>query len=466
MDKYEKLAKNSAIFAISNFADKVLKILIVPLYTYVLTTEEYGEIDLITNLISLIVPIITLYIQDATLRFIIDKQYNSSDIISTSLKVVTIGNLVLLLSIPILIIVGKINQYYIWMYAIIITQGISLVLEQYARGIGRVKEFAINGIIKTIITLGLNIVLLVVLKIGVSGYFISILVSYIGSILYLLLTTKVYKEIVFKSNNKKLLKEMLAFSIPLLPSILAWWIMNVSDRYMILYYLGASQNGIYAIASKIPTVLSTISTIFFQAWQLSAFEEANSKERDEFYNKIFNIFSIMMFCSVSIILVFLKPIIKIVIESSYYESWQYTPFLLLGVAFSNFSVFIGTNYSVQKKTKGAFTSTIISTVINIVANLALIPLIGVNGAAIATCISYVVLFFVRKRDTREYIKIELNIKKWFSIILLLLLQIAIYYNIQSNIQYVMQFTIFIIICLINYKEVMIMIDKIKERYLR
>ena len=148
--------------------------------------------------------------------------------------------------------------------------------------------------------------------------------------------------------------------------------MNASDRYAINIFLGISANGIYAIANKVPTILNMLYSIFSQAWQLSAIEEADNKNKSQFYTNVFNIFSLVMLIGTSCILVIIRPIIETFLADAYRDSWKYVPFLLLSVVFTSFSAFLGTNYIAMKETKGVFKTSLVGAIVNIILNILLI----------------------------------------------------------------------------------------------
>lgn len=450
MNIYKKLLKNSGIFALANLGSKMISILLVPFYTYVLSTGEYGQIDLIMTTISLLLPVITLSIFEATLRFALKSDYNKNNIFSSSIIVLLVGNALLLLFYPIISRIIFIKDYIFLFYLVLLAQGFNLVFSQFARGINKVKIFAINGVINTFIILVFNIILLAKFNMGIRGYFISILIANIICNIYIIFSIKLWRYFKVESCNYELVKEMLIYSMPLIPNALMWWMMNVSDRYVITLILGVSANGIYAVANKIPTILMIINSIFSQSWQLSAIEEGDSKNKSEFYTNIFNIFSLIMLVSSSCILVVVKPIVTALVSVEFSESWKFIPFLLLAVVFSSFSTFLGTNYIAMKKTKGALKTSAIGASINIILNFILIPIIGLNGAAIATMMSFFIVWILRIYDTREFVIIKLNISTLVFTIVIIFIQIAILFmGIKFNI--FIQVILVITILLINKK---------------
>lgn len=459
MNLYKKLLKNSVIFAIANLGSKLLSILLVPFYTYFLSTNEYGAIDMVITSISLILPIITLSIFDATLRFSVKSNFDYKSIFSSSFIVVIFGNIVFILFYPLLKNIEVLRDTVNLFYIILILQSINSLFAQFSRGIGKVKQFALNGLINTIVTVVLNIILLAKFSMGIRGYFISIIIAYIVCNLYLIKSLMIWKYFSINNIQFKLIKEMTLYSIPVIPNSLMWWIMNSVDRYTIIALLGVSSNGIYAIANKIPTVLNILYSIFSQAWQLSAIEEAENDQKSKFYTDVFNVFSTIMLLGTSFILVFIKIIVQFFLEDSYQEVWRYVPFLLLSVVFTSFSSFLGTNYIAMKETKGLLKTSFLGAFINILLNILLIPKIGLNGASISTMISFLAVWIVRIYDTRHFVNIDFNLKQIFFSLIFIFIQIIVIY---SNVSYYMIITIilFIFILSINKNEISKVLSKI------
>ncbi|MGR9522913.1 oligosaccharide flippase family protein [Priestia megaterium] len=452
MNRYKKLVGNSIIFAIGNLGSKLITFFLVPLYTYYLSTKQYGTVDLIVTTLSMLVPIFTMSIYDAVLRFAMDKAYDKKVVISNALMLTVLGFLLAILIYPIFNKLVPFNNLLGYFYVLLFTQSINSSFLQFIRAIGKVKLFAFYGILNAFMILTLNIVFLVKLDLGIHGYLLSMIIADTISAFLIIFLGRVYRYISIKKLNIKLIKEMLLYSTPLIPNALMWWIMGVSDRYIISYFLGLSANGLYAIANKIPSLLNIVNSIFFQAWQLSAIEEVNSKDKSKFYSNVFNIFSTTMLVCTSIYLVSIKFIMGAFVSEGYYESWKYVPFLLLGVVFSSFAGFLGTNYIALKNTAGVFRTSIIGAIINATLNVLLIPLMGINGASISTMLSFAIIWILRIIETRHFVQIKLNLKHFILTLFVLLVQI---YTLYKNIsyEYIIQIILFIIIIIINLKDI-------------
>ena len=167
-NKYRKLINNSLIFAIGNIGSKLITFLLLPLYTYVLSNSEYGTVDLVTTISTMLVPIISLSIYESTLRFSMEN-IDSHKVLNLSVWISLIGS-VITISLSIVLYLFTRNIILIYLSLILISQIFQTLFAQYIRGIGKVKIFSLNGILMTIILTLSNVVLLVIFKYGISGY--------------------------------------------------------------------------------------------------------------------------------------------------------------------------------------------------------------------------------------------------------------------------------------------------------
>lgn len=463
--KYKKLAINSFTFAIANFGSSILRFIIVPFYTYFMTTAEYGTVDMLTTTVSLVLPIFLLAINEAVLRYALKKEVDKSKIIMSSFFVMMIGAIVFILSYFICDLINVKKALWGYFYVLLITQGIYNILLSYTRGIGKSVFFAIAGILNTITLLGLNILLLAGFQIGLQGYMISLLFSFITADIFLLLVNRKTFHFSVKNIDFYLLKKMLKYSIPLIPTAMMWWIMNASDRYVITWFLGVSATGIYAVAHKIPTVINMLYSIFQQAWQVSAVEEGGSQGREKFYSNIYSIFCSALFIASSVIILVDKQLIGFVVSASYEEAWKYVPFLVISAIFSSLAGFLGINYVVAEKTMGAFITSAITAIINCGLNILLTPLIGMQGTAIATLIGFGVLWLIRSINTQRYVKFKQNyVKIGIQTIMLIAQSVALIFDFKFN--YIIQCISFVSIIVINYENIVSIIRLTKMSFIK
>ena len=419
MGKYNKLAKNTGVFFIANFGSKVLTFLLVRFYTELLSPSEYGIIDLLNTTASLAFPLVTLCVMEAVLRFSIDDIDNRGKILTNGLFVTVLGNLAFVLTAPIFSHIDNFADNVVWLYLLTLTNSLFTLFAHFSRGIGKSKLFALSGLVHTALQIGLNILFLLFFRWGITGYFIATVFANVLSSVFVFSVGHLCSYIIFKL-DRKYLRTMIIYALPFIPNSVFWWIMQSSDRYVITYVLGSDANGLYAVVNKIPTIISAISNIFFQAWQISSVEEVNSKDKVKFHSRVFSVLSALLTCATSFLLIILQPLYRILTEKSYYIGWTATPFLLFAMVFSCYSNFLGT-----KKTTGIFLTTVGGAVINIILNILLTRPFGIIGTAFATAVGFFITWGARVFGTRRFVRIHYPLRTFIVPTVLLLAQTAL-----------------------------------------
>ncbi|WP_312098326.1 oligosaccharide flippase family protein [Niallia sp.] len=429
---HNKLLFNTVIYSIGNFLSKIIAFVMLPLYTFYLSTAEFGKFDMYNSIVALAVPLISFLLSESALRFLIDEDDsdNIRKIITTSLSGLLINLTLLIITISIFCIFINDNkiglEISLWTLLTIVNI-LFIYLQNVARGIDKSKYYAISGILYSIGIAIFNVLLLVVFKTGYIGLLISSIFAYVVGIVYLIIANNVLKYFEARLIDYNILKKLILYSLPLIPNYLSWWLINMSDRLLISYLMGDSFNGVYAIAYRFSNILFFAVGVFNLAWQESAIVTYKNKDRNEYYSTVFdNYLSILL--NITLILIPLFPLIFLFLSSEYYEALYLIPILLYSVVFSALSSFYGTAFQSSKKTMGALSSSILAGLINIALNIALIPILGLMGASIATLVSFFVMFVYRVYQTRIYFIIKYNYKKIMQLIVLNLIQLTVFYN--------------------------------------
>ena len=406
MNKYRRLLSNTMLFAVSTFSSKVLVFLLMPLYTRVLSTSDFGLVDLIMQAANLLIPMVSLGMMNAVVRFGLDKGYSKQGVFTAGITSIGIGFLVFAALFP---LVGKLpflQGNLLLLYAYVLCACLRSLFSQFVRAKMYTRLYAVDGVLSTLFTIAFNLLYLLEFKMGVAGYILAIISADLASCLFLFFTAQLYRYFNPAALTGTLFSAMLRYSLPMIPATMFWWVTNVSDRYMVTYMISEAANGLYAVAYKIPTIVTLFSTIFTEAWQLSAMEEQKGRGRNRFFTKIFLSLQGVVFITGAGLILCAKLAIRILASPDFYGAWQYIPILILATVFSCFASFMSSVYMVEKKSTLSLTTTLVGALLNVALNLLLIPKIGVNGAALATFISYFTVFVIRALNTRRYIKID------------------------------------------------------------
>ncbi|MCR5207043.1 MAG: oligosaccharide flippase family protein [Eubacterium sp.] len=471
MDKYKKLATNTLIFAIGTFSSKVLSFLLMPFVTRMLKTGDYGSADLIQQTANVLIPIVFLQINSAALRFALDKDSDKAGVFSVGISTTAKGFVVFLLfAYPmskITINDFRLGDYIVLIYAFVLVSGTRQLCQQFVRGCGHVKTFAIDGIVATATTLVFNVLFLGPFHMGITGYVLAIIASDACSIMFFFITQKLWRYIKFKGVSKSLTHSMLKYSVPLMPTIILWWIINVSDRYMVTYFIGSSENGLYTAASKIPNFVIMFSSIFIDAWQLSAVDEYNNDDTRDFFTNVFRVYSGGIFAIASGLILFCQLLTKILVADDYFTSWRYVPVLIIATSMSCLVNFLASVYMAEKKSVMAMATALSGALTNIILNLILIPRMGAVGAAVATVISFVVVFVTRGLNTRRYIKINFKTPVIVSELVILAAQCVVMITMKSGIaMYCIETALVVLMLVINIGPIRELVNLVLDKFLK
>ena len=421
-------AKNTLILFFGKFATQFMSLILLPLYTSFLITEEYGMIDLYQTYITLFVPILTLRVDSAIFRFLIDKRNNQSEKenIITNISFISIIGILITLSISIVLLFLMKIKYFNCVILNLLILMISNIMLQLFRGLGKNLQYSIASIITGFTTLILNIIMIVWLKLGAESILISSSIANIICILYSIVATKYFSYINLKKINKKTLKEIIKYSLPMIPNSLSWWIVNVSDRTIISLFLGTAFNGIYSISCKFSNILNSIFSIFTMSWQESATLHINDKDKEEFFSDMINKI-LMLFSTLALLILSNLPFVyDFIIGIDYISSYNYIPIILYANTWNVLIGLIGGIYVAKKRTKDIANTTILSAFINIIINFSLVKYIGLYAACISTLIAYFIMGIYRYFDCKKYVNIKLNIKNLVTYSLIFIFSTSIY----------------------------------------
>lgn len=411
MDKYRKLISNTFIFAVGTFSSKVLVFLLMPLYTNVLSEEQFGMVDLMVQVGNFLLPVVSCGIINGIIRFGLDKYYKKSDVFTTGFLTIFAGFGILLLLEPLLSHIPYLKENTFLIYVFVLMSSLRSLCSQFVRAKGYVKLYALDGILSTATTIFFNVLYLVVLKWGINGYMLAMISADTLSSIFLFYLAGLRHYLRFRHLNFSTAREMLRYSVPLIPNSIFWWINNMASRYLIAWFLGAQANGLFAVAYKIPTIIVLMSNIFMDAWQMSAVSDTSSK-RASFFTHVFLCYQALICTAASGLILFSKVITKILVSDAFYPSWKFIPFLLLSTVFSCMSTFLGSVYMVEKKSVLNFITTGIGALVNVALSFFLIQTdLQANGAAVATFISYLLVFLLRVVDTKRFLPMKFHFSR-------------------------------------------------------
>ncbi|MBE6677002.1 MAG: hypothetical protein E7594_09215, partial [Ruminococcaceae bacterium] len=410
--RIKRLFGNTVIFTVGKFVSKMLVFFMMPLYTACLSEAQYSTADLITQLANLLIPLACLGIAEGLFRNAAAKEGDKEAFFSSGMAILAISSAGFLLLSPLLLLLEYFASY-VWLIVIfVLCSNFHSVCAQYVCAIGRTKTFAVQGIVNTALNIGFNLLFLLGFGMKIEGYVLSVVCADFVTTLVLIVYCRLWRAFSVKKISRKIMGEMLRFSLPLIPTTVFWWITGVSDRYLVARMRSDAENGLYAAAYKIPTLLTYVVSVFNEAWRLSAVKESDDPDAcAEFFGKVFRYYVAIVFVGGAALIAFAKVASVVLFADSYFEAWLYVPVLVLATVFTSFDSFLATAYFTKKKTMVSFYTSMLGAVLNVVLNLIWIPSWGAVGASVATLISYFAVFVLRAATMHRYIRFNLQIPR-------------------------------------------------------
>lgn len=429
MNQQKQLVKNTLIIAFGKLSTQFLTFLLLPLYTAHLSASDYGTVDLILTYVILLTPMLSLSLDMGVFRFLIDARGNQpaqKKIVSTVIRMV--GMALLLFTILYFFIGLFITiPYSLLAFGVISAGLLSNLLLQFARGFGDNVKYSIASVIIGVVTILVNIVALTILNMGASGMLIAAIVANAIGAIYLFLSLRINKYIDINAADKELTKDLLRYSLPLVPNSLSLWLVLSANRTLIATMLDLAANGIFAVANKFPIIFSGLFSFYYMSWTESASVNINSYNRDEFFSKAVNA-SIRLFGSFALCFVAVLPFVfNLMVDAKYNESYLYIPILLFSSMLSSLVASYGAIYIAKKMTKKVLISSTMAAVISLGLTVLLTPFIGLFGPSIAMVVAYLAMTIHRYFDIKKHVTINYDKSAILTVITAYILVSGLYY---------------------------------------
>lgn len=412
MNKYKTLALNTIIFAVGSFSAKFLQFLLTRLYTGTLCDSDFNIKEMLEITANLLIPVFTFSIAEALLRFGLGREHDKKTVLSNAVFIELCGLALLLLCAPLLGMLSYTDGFLTILIVYICTSSYRQICAQFVRVRGLLKLYALDGILTSLTLFIFNLIFMAWLDMGIRGFFLSVILSDFCSGTMLCICAKIPRYFSFSAINPRLMRTMLRFSVALTPAAVLWIITGFADRFFLREMVSDGAAGVYGAATKVPNLISMVATVFFQAWNISAIVENDSKGREKFYTRVFSAYQSIMVIAAAFLIALVQPLSMFVIstkkDADYANAYLYTPVLVVAVLMMCYNQFLSSVYTATKHTRNSLWTSAVAAGVNLVLNAILIPKWGVQGAAIATLASYLACYCIRIVDARRYVPFDVN----------------------------------------------------------
>jgi len=418
--KYIALIKDTLLFAIGSIGSKLILFVMMPIYTNYLSEAEYGISDLVFSASQLLIPFLSLVIFDAVVRFGVSKEEQKEDVLLIGLLVFVAGSVLTVAITPLFGLYEALAQWKWYMCVYIILNMLCNIEGCYIKAADRNKLYAAVNIVQTFVMAALNVILIVWLRTGIKGYLLSTIFASAAAAVIFYIFGRMTADLKKARFRPELLKKMVIFSAPLVLNNVSWWAIHSSAKVMVELMLGAAALGIYTVASKIPSLINVIISIFSQAWNISSAKEVEGDGDTEFYGKVFVVYQTLTFGAVIVLSGIIKPFMGIYVGEAFASAWKYIPLLLVAAGFSAISAYFVSLYAAMKKSMNNMVTTLVAAVLNVALNFCFILEWSIWGAVVATLVAYIFLASIRMIDVGRYIKINISGRRYiFNSVLIL-----------------------------------------------
>lgn len=409
MNQSNSLSKNTFLLMFGTLLNKGLQFLVVPFFSRWLTTEEFGEFDLLCTYVSLLIPILSLAVQEAMFRFSIDEEdeYKKKEHITNSF-VIYLVNYVFAICILFCFREKIGNRIFIVFCSYLFSELFSVFLRGYLRAVKKLNIYSISMGVSSVFMSIFVTIFVYFMQMGLEGILLGYAVgTFMGDFLICLLSN-FPKMLAFSQVKIRKMKELISYSAPLIPNDIAWWVMNASDRQMINMFFGSAANGIYAITHKIPALCSVIFNMFSVSWQQEVVVRINDDKHEEYFNSVLNYLLKVLLTLCAGLLAGSFILYYYIFDIKYFEAILYSPILIFAAVFLAVSQFFGGIQIALKQPKQNGVTTVIGAVVNLFTHFILYRFIGLYAAAISTLLANAIILYLRAILVKSAFRIHIT----------------------------------------------------------
>ncbi|WP_405379214.1 oligosaccharide flippase family protein [Phascolarctobacterium sp.] len=398
MNKLKLFAENFLIYGLGGVISKIIPLIMVPIVTRLMPDSSYyGINDLSGTVIQFGSSLAVMGMYDAMYRMFFEKDEDDykKTVCSTALIFTCFTSLVVF----IIMLVGRkvIAQYFFsdpqYTYVVYLSAMATLVgatnsiISAPTRMQNKRKVFLVTNTLSPLISYSVSIPMLLAGHYVIALPLATVISGVTMEIAFGIMNREWFS---LKRFDSKLLKQLLAIAIPLLPNFLIYWVFNSCDKVMVTNMIGLEAAGIYSVGSKLGNCSQLIYTAFAGGWQYFAFATMKEKDQVRSNSLVFEYLGVISYAATMFICAWSCTIFKILFTSEYWSGYIIAPYLFLAPLLQMLFQIAANQFLVVKKTWPNMFILSTGAVLNIIINYVLIPVLGIEGAAIATLIGYAV----------------------------------------------------------------------------
>ncbi|MDD4727822.1 MAG: oligosaccharide flippase family protein [Dysgonamonadaceae bacterium] len=462
-----KFLKQFFIYGFASILGKIAAVFLLPLYTNVLTKEEYGAMALITAAKGIIDLFSNLNIHSGIARDYHERGVNRTKLVSTGFISILLCSIVvffiLLISrdfwIGSVLNIQDYEKAFIIMLFTLPAGSLFSYFGILTRYKNRAVAFSIGNIVQLFVQISLTIYFVLVLKIGVQGVFYGILGGEIIGIVFFYFINKENIRITF---DKNILKRALMFSLPTLPAIVAVWIDSSLGQVLIGKFISVEEAGVYSIALRLSSVFLLFQIAFNNVWKPFVYENYKKENFKKDTMRIFKL-SALMLLLISLNLSMLSDYIVLLLSNiTYLQASKYLIILCIPMSLAILQLFVEIGPGIVRKTKYLSYSNITGSAFNLIFLFIFLPKLGVITVPISLSVSKLINYAIISYFTNK--QIDFAFPKKYVLFLIIIVAISFTfktYDISLTNTIILLFVInlFTVIYLYRYYNLSVVLKK-------
>ncbi|QKG85687.1 oligosaccharide flippase family protein [Kroppenstedtia pulmonis] len=438
LTKIKQLFSDSTAFAIALMGNKIVSFLLVPIYTRQLAASEFGDWDL-TNTISLVLTYFCILGTDTALAYYFFDAKDKKDQDGYFTTAVFLPTLISVVFLVIVFLIGPSTASLLYQdpsgYPHLLTLAIlvivfNVIIQQclaYARFNRQVKVFNIGSMSFVIGSSLASVYFVVVEKMGVVGIFYGQIVAQVVVAVVLLWYYRKNFTLSVKSHH---VKNLLAYGMPLLPALLAFWVMNAVSRPMIYHMVSAEEAGVFGLAARFASIIALLTAAFQHAWRPFSVSIREREDAQTIFSLLGRAFLVVGTFFILFLTFFIEPIIRVVAgKPEFFHAYPYVWMLALGTVLNTMHLLLGVGLMLNKQTKKVSSTFMVAAVIYILGNAILIPMVGAWGTAAMNVVTYLYAVFSIYRKGQKVYPIDFRMRS-------MTLYMGIYLAVMTGLTYI------------------------------
>ncbi|MDO5559195.1 MAG: oligosaccharide flippase family protein [Oscillospiraceae bacterium] len=436
-------------FPMDSYLPKILCLIMIRLYTGCLGPAELSLVTKLQYFVCVLGLVATLGVSEAVIDIIRKDPKRKSEVYTTSVVFSLVTLIIILCLFPLLSKAFKFSKYVSYVILMLFAVRFRDINRQYARANNLSRICFADNIINIILTAAFMVIFILLLELGVKGYFIAAILADICSSIFIMALSDLKSQLNPDNIDMKLARKMVRISAPYVGAALCWWMMRYINFYLVSYLVSNKESGMYICAYLVSDMIMLAVIMLRKTWTDDMFAFEDKKIIKSHYTKALDSYFSILTAAAAIIMLLVKVVMSILTDKAYWEAYRFAPFIIVAMVIQSMCYFLSCIYFEKNIVRTFIKCAALAVIMNIIFDIILIPFLDAQGASISALISSFILFIMVIVDTQRIMKYSISWRKiGLNLITLIYMSVVIVFKLP--VMYVWLLIGVIVIALINY----------------